>query len=104
MLIGTLAGLTRRCEFCLVWLYILEDHMKATVVDLRYHMNDVLKALDRNERVSILYHGRVKGVITANRCDRRTKVTTHPFFNMSRRKTSVDKQMDALRGGRHRDL
>lgn len=35
--------------------------MKATVVDLRYKMNDVLKALDRNETVTILYHGKVKG-------------------------------------------
>ena len=28
--------------------------MKATVVDLRYKMNDVLKALDRNEKVTVL--------------------------------------------------
>lgn len=32
-------------------------------MDLRYKMNDVLKALDRNERVTILYHGKIKGVI-----------------------------------------
>ena len=35
--------------------------MKATVVDLRYKMNDVLKVLDRNEKVTILYRGKVKG-------------------------------------------
>jgi hypothetical protein len=37
--------------------------MKATVVDLRYKMNDVLKALDRNEKVTVLYRGKVKGVL-----------------------------------------
>ena len=37
--------------------------MKASVVDLRYKMNDILKALDRNETVSVLYHGKMKGVI-----------------------------------------
>lgn len=37
--------------------------MKASIVDLRYKMNDVLKALDRNEQVTILYHGKIKGVI-----------------------------------------
>jgi hypothetical protein len=35
--------------------------MKATVVDLRYKMNGVLKAFDRNEAVTILYRGKVKG-------------------------------------------
>ncbi len=34
--------------------------MTASVVELRYKMNDVLKALNRNEDVSILYHGKVK--------------------------------------------
>lgn len=37
--------------------------MEATVVDLQYHMNEVLKALDRNESVNVLYHGRIKGII-----------------------------------------
>ena len=78
--------------------------MKATVVDLRYRMKDVLKALERNENVSILYHGKVKGVITASRDPGCVDVTKHPFFNMSSKKTSVEKQMDTLRGGRHRDL
>lgn len=78
--------------------------MKATVVDLRYRMKDVLKALDRREDVSILYHGKTKGVIVPRRAHRKLKVTEHPFFNMSRKRGSVAKQMDGLRGGRHRDL
>lgn len=33
--------------------------MKASIVDLRYHMKEILKALDRNEPVEILYRGNV---------------------------------------------
>ena len=40
--------------------------MKATIVDLRYRMKDVLRALDRREDVSILYHGKLKGTIRPN--------------------------------------
>lgn len=34
--------------------------MKATIVDLRYHMKDVLRAIDRGETVTILYRGKEK--------------------------------------------
>lgn len=34
--------------------------MDATIVDLRYRMKDVLKAIDRGEEVTVLYHGRKK--------------------------------------------
>ena len=37
--------------------------MKATVLDLRRRTSEILKALDRNETVTILYRGREKGVI-----------------------------------------
>ena len=78
--------------------------MKATVVDLRYRMNEVLKALDRNEPVSVLYHGKVKGVITPAGNVRGERVATHPFFNMRATSTPVDRVMSDLRGGRYRDL
>ena len=78
--------------------------MKATVVDLRYRMNEVLKALDRNEPVSVLYHGKVKGVITSASTVVGARVAAHPFFNMRTAPTSVDKVMSDLRGGRYRDL
>ena len=78
--------------------------MQATVVDLRYHMNDILKALDRNENVEILYRGKRKGVLVA-RVDRAGgKVQDHPFFNMRGSKCSVAAEMDALRGGRYHDI
>jgi len=37
--------------------------MRASVVDLRYKMNEVLKALDRREKVTLIYQGKVKGTI-----------------------------------------
>ena len=78
--------------------------MKATVVDLRYRMNEVLKALDRNEPVSVLYHGKVKGVITSAGNAVGTRIAAHPFFNMRTASMPVDKVMSDLRGGRYRDI
>jgi len=37
--------------------------MKATILDLRRRMPEVLRALDRNEPVTILYRGRAKAVL-----------------------------------------
>ena len=78
--------------------------MQATVVDLRYRMNDVLKALDRNEDVEILYRGRKKGVLVANVSRKTSRVAEHPFFSMRRSDATVDAEMSELRGGRYRDL
>jgi hypothetical protein len=64
----------------------------------------VLKALDRNEQVSVLYHGKVKGVITPSGNLTNAKVINHPFFRMRATAGSVDKVMSGLRGGRYRDL
>lgn len=84
--------------------------MQASVVDLRYKMNDVLKALERNEKVSVLYRGKIKGVLvpssTANKQDKKKKISEHPFFGMSPADSnkSVAEEMDELRGGRYRDI
>ena len=56
--------------------------MKASIVDLRYKTNDILKALDRNESVTILYHGKIKGIIKPAREKSASKVKDHPFFAM----------------------
>ena len=56
--------------------------MKASIVDLRYKTNDILKALDRNESVTILYHGKIKGIIKPAREKSVSKVKDHPFFAM----------------------
>ena len=78
--------------------------MRATVVDLRYRMKDVLKALERNEEVNILYHGKLKGTIKPAQRPVTLKVRDHVFFNMSPDERSVDEEMEELRGGRYRDL
>jgi len=37
--------------------------MKATIVDLRYRMKDVLSAVERGETVTVLYRGKPKAKI-----------------------------------------
>jgi hypothetical protein len=78
--------------------------MEATVVDLRYHMNDVLKALERNENVSVLYRGKVKGVIRPVVRVTTPKVREHTFFGSRVSREPVEVAMERLRGGRYRDL
>lgn len=79
--------------------------MKATVVDLRYKMNDVLKALDRNEKVTVLYHGKVKGIIIPAGGEKQKKITENPFFGMSSdTQKSVLDELDDLRGSRYDDI
>jgi antitoxin (DNA-binding transcriptional repressor) of toxin-antitoxin stability system len=77
--------------------------MKASVLDLRYRMSEVLKALDRRERVSLLYHGKIRGAIVPVAERQVVRTRDHPFFGMaSRVAESVDAVMDKLRGGRYR--
>jgi hypothetical protein len=76
-------------------------HMKASVVDLRYKMNEVLKALEKREKVTILYRGKVKGVILPAGAGKFDKVENHPFFDMAGKgEKSVTEQMQELRGFR----
>jgi len=78
--------------------------MKASVVDLRYRMNEILKAIDRNEEVTILYHGKVKGVIKPKISGGRRRISDHPFFNMYPSKETVHEVMAELRGDRYRAI
>ena len=78
--------------------------MKASVVDLRYRMNEILKAIDRNEEVTILYHGKIKGVIKPKISKARRRVSDHPFFNMLPSKETVHDVMADLRGDRYRAI
>lgn len=82
--------------------------MKASIVDLRYRMKEILKALKRNEKVTILYHGKVAGTIVPPQKQKpRMKASEHPFFGISKEKITqkdVDRIMDELRGDRYRDL
>lgn len=79
--------------------------MKASIVDLRYKMKNVLKALDRGEKVKILYHGKVKGIIHPERNKTNKKVKDHAFFGMYKiHKKPVSEEMEDLRGPRTNDI
>lgn len=80
--------------------------MKANVVDLRYKMHDVLKALDRNEKVTVLYRGKVKGFIVPTGHDCSLQMKDHPFFGMSPQDIgkSVSEEMNDLRKPRFDDI
>ena len=58
--------------------------MKATVLDLRRRMKDVISALNRNEKVTIFYRGREKGVIHPTGAKRggEKSITGHPAFGL----------------------
>lgn len=79
--------------------------MKASIVDLRYKTSDILKALDRNESVTILYHGKVKGVIRPVREKpglSGLSVKDHPFFGMyGESEKTVLEELENLRKLRH---
>ena len=78
--------------------------MEATVVDLRYHMNDVLRALERNEAVSVFYRGKVKGVIRPAAGTSAARLRDHAFFGSRTASEPVGNAVERLRGGRYRDL
>ena len=76
--------------------------MKANIVDLRYKMKNVLKALNRKERVEILYRGKSKGIIIPVHESSQKSVKDHPFFGLlAKEKISVGKTMESLREGRY---
>ena len=79
--------------------------MKATIVDLRYKMNDVLRALDRNEKVTVLYRGKVKGVLVPAGEKTAMRIKDHPLFGISREdQKAVSDELNDLRKGRYDDI
>ncbi len=79
--------------------------MKATIVDLRYKMNDILKALDRNEAVTVCIWKK-KAIIVPAKGRILKKIKDHPFFGMSAKDTqkSVLDELDDLRKPRYNDI
>jgi len=77
--------------------------MQATTTDLRCRMKDVLKALERNEEVTLLHRGKVKGILIPPRQQKTCTISSHPFFGMSAQEsgTSVLEELDALRKPRY---
>ena len=79
--------------------------MKANIVDLRYKMKSVLKALERKERVEIICRGKSKGMIIPTHEHSQKSVQKHPLFgSLANDKRTVTDIMQDLRGGRYRDI
>ena len=51
--------------------------MKASILDLRRRMKDILLALDRNESVTILYRGKEKAILSPSRQQIKKPVKDH---------------------------
>ena len=76
--------------------------MKASIVDLRYKSTEILQALERNEPVTVLYHGKPKGIIQPVNESSSVKVEDHPFFaSVADHDISVEEELAQLRKGRH---
>jgi hypothetical protein len=58
--------------------------MKASIVDLRRCMGEVLRALDRNETVKILYRVRERAIMIPSGTNRRKSkpIEEHPAFGI----------------------
>ena len=77
--------------------------MQASILDLRYHMKEILQALERNESIEILYHGKKKGTLIPHVSTPKVTSETHPYFGMtSSSKKSVKKTMKELREDRYK--
>jgi hypothetical protein len=76
--------------------------MKASIVDLKYKTTEILKALSRNESVTVLHHGKIKGIIQPAGGTPASKVKDHPFFGMFRETDkTVPEEMEKRRKPRH---
>lgn len=76
--------------------------MKASVVDLRYKTSEILKALDRNESVTVVYHGKVKGIIKPAKEKKEVQIKDHPFFGMYQNsEVEVLEELSSLRKSRY---
>lgn len=80
--------------------------MRANIVDLRYHMKDVLRALDKNKSVDIFYRGKLKAKLVPVSAERELRrAQDQAFFGMSSKDSDdVDDVMRHLRAGRYDDL
>jgi len=78
--------------------------MKASILDLRRRMGDVLKALRRNEEVTLLRRGKTIGIIRpSGGAPGSKRVASHPAFGLWADRSDLADMgaaMDKLRKGR----
>ncbi len=81
--------------------------MKASILDLRRRMKDVLLALDRNETITILYRGKEKAILSPTKQSISKSVQDHEAFGMWQDRedmADVDAYVRKLRKGRLNDF
>ena len=79
--------------------------MKASIIDLRRRMKDVLRSLERNETVTVLYRGKAKAVMipAGKELGQMPLLTEHKAFGMWRDREDmkdVDRYVRGIRKGR----
>lgn len=79
--------------------------MEASIVDLRYNMSEIRKAIEHNELVKITCHGRIIANIVPCNINKQEKIRVdeHPFFGSLKNieETSVEEIINKLRGNRY---
>ncbi len=75
--------------------------MKTNAVDLRRNMKDIMRAVERNEPVTVLYHGKEKAMIRPIEQTSASSVRSHAFFGMNEDDIAVETVIDGLRDGRY---
>ena len=80
--------------------------MKANFLDFRKHTKDIVKALELNETVTVLYRGKEKGILYPSNSPRTAGKTSafHPAFGMWKDRMymkDVSKYVRRLRESRH---
>jgi len=75
--------------------------MKANMLDLRNRMADILRAIDRNESVTILYRGREKAVLMpVGGAKPRLSIKEHKAFGMWKDREDMADPSDVVRSMR----
>jgi hypothetical protein len=68
-------------------------------------MRNVLYALNRREKIRILYHGRVKGEIIPSKIKNSIKTKKHPIFGMLKEgKDNPTEIVSKMRRSRYNDI
>jgi antitoxin (DNA-binding transcriptional repressor) of toxin-antitoxin stability system len=77
--------------------------MDASIVDLRYHMKDVLRAIDRGETVTVLYRGKAKAKLMpisrtpGSKGEGEAKTENQPIFGLWRDRDDLEDPVSYVR-------
>ena len=71
--------------------------MRASILDLRRHMRDILKALDRNESITLTYRGQKKATIIPAHGKKKANMQEHEAFGIWCNRHDLDNVNSTLR-------